>query len=56
MPYYEDVIAVAILIQQLLKILESGFGNKAVGLHDSSLVPGLSGDQICRLKAALERA
>ena len=56
MPYYQDVIAVAILVQQLPKILQSGFWSKAVGLDHSSLVPRLSRDQICRLQAALERA
>jgi hypothetical protein len=34
-PYHQDVVAVAVLIEKLLEILESRFGSKAVGLQDA---------------------
>jgi hypothetical protein len=55
-PDHQDVLAVAIPIQQLFQILESGFRSEAVGLQDPELVSALWGDKSCCLKAALERA
>ena len=34
MAYHEDVVAVAVVIEKLLKILQGGFGSKTVGLQD----------------------
>jgi hypothetical protein len=35
MAHNEDAVAVAVVVEKLLKILESGFGSKTVGLQDS---------------------
>jgi hypothetical protein len=34
MAHNEDAVAVAVVIEELLKFLERGFGSKTVGLQD----------------------
>jgi hypothetical protein len=52
----EDVLVAAALVEELLEVLEGGFGSQAVGEQDLGFVTGLGADEGGGLEAALEGA